>query len=245
MRAAKGVGRGQTDQLTVSAPAADPPSPPPPSLRGDADSQLFAASFFTGGGLAMVQCSGCAASGASAPHTWATAPLAPTVLDAGMGPGFDVEVVDLDGDGTLDLLVTNHVDAPPAPNDPSEVVAYVAPAAPTPLTDASAWTKHVLASNFTVREPGPNQAAPGGARSMVAPGGGSKRPWVTVSGDGDQRAYILSPVSEDGTSWEYDTTLVWDCKGTVGRQVSVVAGGVSYVLVPCYDSGRIEAFRVE
>lgn len=214
----------------------------PLSLRGDADQQIFYTSFFTGGGLAMTECVGCGGAGGG---TWAAAAAAgalrATVLDASIGPGFDVATVDLNGDGVLDLLVTNHVDNASSPFV-SGVFAYVAPAAPAPLAAAAGWTKHALASGFAVREAGPNQAAPGDALPLLLPG--SAKPVVALSGDGDQRAYLLTAASEDPGSWDYALTQVWDCGGTVGIALPVLLGGKGYMIVACYDSGRIEAFAL-
>lgn len=218
----------------------------PASLRGDADEQLLFSSFFTGGGLGLLQCVGCSASGA---NVWATADLERVILDASIGPAFDVAVVDMNGDGRLDVLVTNHADNATAVNGvvyTSVVAIYEAPLAPTPLTNASAWTKHVVLNGMVVREPGPNQAAPGAARAFAPPGGtASSRPWISVSGDGDQRAYVLVPNAADPNEWTYTQHEVHDCVGTVGRQLSVVVDSVSYLVIPCYDSGKIEVYSLQ
>ena len=218
---------------------------PPASLRADGDSQLLFASFFTGGGLGMLQCAGCAAGGGP---TWASASLETAVIDASVGPAFDVAVLDLNGDGRLDVLLTNHADNATAVNGTvfqSMVLAYESPIAPARVTNASAWTRHVLAAGFAVREAGANQAAPGAARAFAAPGAGAgAKPWLSVSGDGDQRAYVLVPVSQSPADWRYSTILVHDCKGTVGRQVSVAASGRSFLAVPCYDSASIVVYEV-
>jgi hypothetical protein len=214
---------------------------PPISLRGDGDQQLFFASFFTGGGLAMLQCSGCAAGGGA---TWATAQLTLTVLDATLGPSFDVSVVDLNGDHRLDLLVTNHADNATAPHTQSQVAAYVAPPAGTPLTSPSAWSKHVLAEGFLIRELGPNQASPGEAEAVLLKG--AQKPLVLVSGDGEQRLTLLEPVSQsDPDNWGYTRTEVFDCKGTTGKQAALQVQEETYLLLPCYDAGTIQAFKIE
>jgi hypothetical protein len=220
------------------------------SLRDDADEQIFYTSFFTGGGLGMVQCVGCSTAGKGDGSTWAKSALTITVLDATIGPSFDVQVVDLNGDGRLDLLVTNHVDnATDGGNPQSGVFAYEAPLAPAPLTNASAWTKHTLASGFAVREWGPNQAAPGAFQwyfpcgSPQGPSG--PKPYALIGGDGDQRAYVLSPSSpSDPSDWTYALTELWDCKGTVGASVvaDVNGDGCVEVFVPCYDDGIVNAW---
>ena len=212
----------------------------PSSIRGDKDSQIFYTSFFTGGGLAFLQCSGCNGGG----NNWATAELTLTILDASIGPSFDVAVEDLNGDGTLDLLVTNHADNATAPHIQSGVFAYLAPPMGVSLTDSKAWTKHTLASGFEVREPGPNQAAPGEATAFRL--SGVPKPFILVSGDGEQRLTVLEPLSPgDPKDWGYARRALWDCKGTSGKQVVLEIGGAKYIAFPCYDSGEIHVFSVQ
>jgi len=217
----------------------------PISLRGDSDEQLLYASFFTGGGLAMLQCEGCA--GSAPTSTWATAKLSPIVIDASVGPSFDVSVVDLNGDGRLDVLLTNHADNTTNVNGTiyqSVVVAYEAPLAPALISNVSEWKKHVLVEGFVVREAGANQAAPGAARAFTPQGTSTTKPWISVSGDGDQRVYILTPDSSDPENWSYAQTLVHDCAGTSGRQVTTVVGERTYLVIPCYDKARIEVYEI-
>ncbi len=81
---------------------------------------------------------------------------------------------------------------------------------------------------------------------MPLPGASSK-PLITVAGDGDQRAYLLTPTSQLPKDWTYKMSLVWDCAGTVGRQVAGdVDGDASTIelFVPCYDSGNIQVFQL-
>ena len=79
---------------------------------------------------------------------------------------------------------------------------------------------------------------------MSNAGAPAAKPWLSVSGDGDQRAYVLTPDSPAPDDWAYSRTLVHDCGGTVGRQVSVAAGGRTFLVVPCYDAATIEVFEI-
>jgi hypothetical protein len=217
------------------------------NLRNDADEQIFFTSFFTGGGLGMVWCPGCNTAGGGN-NSWSNAEgLGLFVLDASIGPSFDVSIVDLNGDGQSDLLVTNHVDNATDGGAPqSGVFAYVAPAAPVPLTNVSAWTKHTLASGFTVREFGPGQAAPGAARAFFpCAGSAAAKPTIVLAGDGDQRTYVLQAASDsDPTNWAYTLTELFDCQGTVGQPAvaDVDGDGCVEVFVPCYDVGVVHVY---
>lgn len=212
---------------------------------GGSDLTLVFTSYFSGGGFGIVQCASCNAS-AGGTSSWANASLAVTIIDASIGLGFAASLADLNNDGVLDVLVTNHVDNATG-SVQSGVFAYVAPAPPTSVTNASAWTKYTLASGFVVREFGPGQAAPGTALPVPYCGGANRKPFITLAGDGDQRFYTLTPNSEDPSDWTYTLEEVFDCKGTVGAQVAqdVDGDGCPELFVPCYDSGTIHVFRVQ
>lgn len=215
------------------------------SLRNDTDAQVVYTSFFTGGGLVLLQCAGCnAANGGNA--TWAENALQMVLIDPSIGPGFAAYVVDLNGDGRLDILATNHVDNASL----SGVYAYEAPQAPTPITQVSAWKKHVLATGFIVREPGlpGTQAAPGAALAVHHCAAQARKPFIALAGDGDQRFYSLVAASDsDPTNWSYTLTEEWDCQGTVGGQAAadLDGDGCPEVFMPCYDSGTVHVFKVK
>lgn len=219
------------------------------NLRNDNDEEIFYTSFFTGGGLGMLLCPDCGNKGSSSnPNTWSnTSNIIETVLDASIGPAFDVQVIDLNNDGRMDLLVTNHVDNATDGGTPaSGVFAYEAPSPGIPLTNVSAWTKHTLASGFVVREFGPNQAAPGAFQAFYpCTSVQNQKPYALIGGDGDQRAYMLIPNSQNTDDWTYTLQEFHDCQGTVGQSTVFDSNndGCMEVFVPCYDSGVVHVWE--
>lgn len=159
------------------------------------------------------------------------------LLDGGVGAAFDVQVVDVDGDGARDLLVSNHQG-----DGTGGVYAYEIPRGD--ITDASAYTRHTLAEGFPVTQKGQDQASPGSpvaffpTAALEAAGGA---PYIAIAGDAAQVAYVLVPGRRD---WVYTTTLLHDCGCTVGYPAVADVDGDGYVeiVVPCYDDGIIAAY---
>lgn len=158
------------------------------------------------------------------------------VIDDSIGAAFDAQLVDINGDGTQDLLVTNHQG-----DGTGSVYAYEIP---SDITDVAGWTRHTLASGFPVTQSGLNQASPGSARAFFPTpqaGNAGSAPHIAVAGDAAQKAYVLVPGSAE---WEYETTELHDCGCTVGQlAVADVDGdGYSEIIIPCYDAGLLVAY---
>lgn len=156
-------------------------------------------------------------------------------IDSTAGATFDVQYVDINGDGTKDLLVSNHQG-----DGTGAVYAYEIPAN---VIRVKGYTRHTLASGFPVDQAGLNQAAPGSPRAFFpTPDSESAgKPYIALAGDAAQRAYVLVPSTTD---WTYTVTLLHDCGCTVGQLgVGDVDGdGYSEVFIPCYDDGSVAAY---
>ena len=153
-----------------------------------------------------------------------------TTLDDKKGAMFGVELVDLNGDGKKDLLVTNHDGS-----GNGGVFAYE-------LTDK--WTRHDLAVGFPVLQSGPGQAAPGAAQAFFPTKGQTGKPNILVSGDGSQQAYILTPNTNTVGDWTYTQTVLHNCESTSGGLAIGDANhdGKTEIYVPCYDKGYLAVY---
>ena len=154
-------------------------------------------------------------------------------IDESIGPAYMVEVADLNDDGSLDLLVTNHVGG-----EGGSVFAYEIPSD----IFAGDFKKHVLASNFTVTEGGSHQAAPGFAYSFKPHTAYTGKPYILVAGDGSQSAYLLTPTTNDFT---YNKTTIISVDGVVGSiAIGDIIGqdGWTEFIVPDYDHNELYGY---
>eukprot|EP01094_Clydonella_sp_ATCC50884_P021329 TRINITY_DN4683_c0_g1_i1.p1 TRINITY_DN4683_c0_g1~~TRINITY_DN4683_c0_g1_i1.p1 ORF type:complete len:449 (+),score=144.29 TRINITY_DN4683_c0_g1_i1:42-1349(+) len=170
---------------------------------------------------------------------WTAGSVKSLTIDDAMGAPFDVQVVDLNGDGKPELLASNHQHEA----DQSAVFAYEIP------QDWSAgggpWKRHVLTSNITTLKVGPNQASPGNAIAFSpSKEWAGNKPWILLSGDGSEYAYLLTPASEEPTDWRYSRQDVLFTGCTVGEiSVGDVDGdGYSEFFVPAYEKGTVFAY---
>ena len=153
-----------------------------------------------------------------------------------IGPAYDAIMVDLNKDGHQELVVTNHKGGAGG-----EVYAYIIPKDVVKGT----FARHLLASNFTVTEPGSNQAAPGYVYAFQPNVNYTGRPYLLLAGDGSQKAYIMEPT---GVDFAYTTSVLFDAKGvvgTVGYGNGLFSGRWAELFVPDYDGGTLHAFAAE
>ncbi len=165
-------------------------------------------------------------------QTWANVnadlsnPARMTVISTGQGLPFDVQAVDLNMDGRLDILATNHQadNCAFATDKPGKIYALEGPALgkdndadPAAPLFAGEWTTHVLKDEIY-----PQPSMRGARNSRLAPGRaqafhpkksdiGKKKPWIVAGGDQAAKVWVLKPQKKnDKTNWNYDSAVVFD-----------------------------------
>ena len=150
-----------------------------------------------------------------------------------LGSLFNMTLVDLNGDGHEEIVLTNHeTDA-----DFSGMYAVE-----IPKTDfkTAPWPSHPIVTGFPTLNQGIGQASPGGAIPFTLPG--SNQTLFALSGDGNQKAYIICKDKADVWSWQKSEFL--DTGNTVGAiAISDVTGdGYPELFVPSYEKGEIHVY---
>lgn len=162
------------------------------------------------------------------------------VLDDTLGSAFDVQVDDLNSDGQLDLLVTNH-------EADSKASVYGYEFDPTTLEIKA---RHTLLTGIETRQKGIKSASPGPVAAFFPTkenGTTTIKPWILVSGDGSQRAHILVPThSTDTTNWNYSEYTLWNPPSTVGQSAlgDIDGDGRMEIFVPAYDASKVAIFTI-
>lgn len=156
-------------------------------------------------------------------------------IDTELGNAFAAEFVDVNGDGKMDVLATNHLSAN------GGVFAYEYD---NELGLAkSDIVKHTLADSIdNVQKKG---MAPGHSFTVYPrgkPEEDGEIPYILVDGDGAENYIMLRPGDKE---WEYDMEVLFPTNCTVGRSVAgdVDGDGFSEVFVPLYEKNIVRVLR--
>ena len=158
-------------------------------------------------------------------------------LDDELGNAFAAEFLDVNGDGLLDILATNHL------TENGGVFAYTWDNSESLRT--AKVTKHTLASGINNVQD--NGMAPGHS-NIVYPSASDldSKPYILVDGDGAENYIMLTPKDEtDKSSWEYDMHVMFPTNCTVGKSVSgdIDGDGWAEVFIPLYEKNTVRVMR--
>ena len=209
-------------------------------FENDGIPELVAASFFMSGGFVRVY-------GAPAGLPWTAvdqvngpAARVGNIVGALQGKVFGIQVADLNNDGKLDVISSNHQEDNCFPVTqqpiPGRINVFEQPASGNVF--GGGWIRHTIKDNI---RPNPTFPAPTAAPGRLAPGPakafwpvrgqkGKVKPWVVVGGDEASKVWLLTPKSPSPTNWDYESAVIFDINDTYGAnttQTIMGPGGIS------------------
>lgn len=158
------------------------------------------------------------------------------IIDDSIGAGFDLSLNDLNSDGRLEILVTNHVASKKA-----GVFVYEIPDEPK----SEEWIKHTIHEGFKTTARGVGQASPGNAKAFEPNPGSGEKLSIVVSGDGTEKVHLFTPVKSEKSDWKYHHEVIYSGKGIMGK-VSAFDGdldGKAEIYIPAYDENKVLVYE--
>ena len=192
-------------------------------LDGDGTPEIIATHFFTSDNISIFG----VPQGASWPDVAAgRATIRRNVIMTGQGRPFAVDAVDLDLDGRVEVLTSNHQGDGcfdmTRDKIPGRAIALVQPASGRLFDEP--WTAQVVKDEIRPNPTFPKPARPPG---RLAPNRaiafwpkradeGKKRPWILLGGDEASRVWLLKPKTESAGDWRYDSITIFDINDYYG-----------------------------
>ncbi len=199
-------------------------------LENDGVPEIVGGNFFTGEMITLY--------GAPVGEDWTdvdvtTNPARYAQISTEQGAPFQASFADLNKDGRLDVLATNHQSDGCFPRTqdviPGRVYALEQPASGDIFNDP--WVTHILKDDIRPNPtyPAPNNDPAGPGR--LAPGLAQVfwrtpwdeffyKPWVLAGGDEASQVWLLKPNSEDPTDWTYSSAVIFDINDYYGANAS-------------------------
>jgi hypothetical protein len=207
-------------------------------FEGDGVPEIVANRFFAVTSPVVVP-SNISIFGAPIGQSWATVnpvsnPARIKVISNDQGQPFGVQIADLNRDGRMDVLATNHqgdncfsVTLSPVPG---RVYALEQPLSGDIFNDP--WVTHILKDNirpnptFPTPTAGPGRLAPGLAQPFWASAWNENfyRPWILVGGDEAGKVWVLKPATENANDWNYLSSTIFDINDYYGPNTTQTLG---------------------
>lgn len=158
-------------------------------------------------------------------------------IESGNGKIKGIQVIDVDGDGTDDILysVTSNIGN-------GQLYCLEKPASRSLMKGT--WYKNFIGESLRVHLGSKSDGAPGNVVAYY-PKHNTMRPHIILSGAGSRKAYILNPETfQSATNWQFRMTPLNTCAGTVG---SISVGWIKEAnmfaaFVPCQREGKVFNF---
>lgn len=164
-------------------------------------------------------------------------------IDSEAGKLFDVKVVDLDKNGNKEILATNHQGNKDKPE--GRLFYYRLEGSDI---RKSKWSYHLIYNNFPVLKTGIQQAAPGGAKAFYPNLNEEKtsRPYILVSGDGAEKAYLFEPTDTNPVQYDLIWSQLYSGFTVGGTGISDVDGdGINEFIIPIYENNTCFIYTLE